>query len=74
VILADRGFARASFLVWLQQQHLDDVVRLDKGTCLTERDGRRWKLGEDGLPFGHCHWAAHVRYGLAPWAAPRSGD
>ena len=64
LILADRGFARASFLQWLQHHHLDYVVRLDKGTCLTERDGRRWKLGEDGLQFGQCYWAAQVRYGL----------
>ena len=64
IILADRGFARASFLQWLQHYHLDYVVRLDKGTCVTERDGRRWKLGEDGLEFGHCHWAPQVRYGL----------
>ncbi len=64
IILADRGFARASFLHWLQAHHLDYVVRLDKGTCLTERDGRRWKLGEEGLQFGHCQWVPHVRYGL----------
>jgi hypothetical protein len=64
VILADRGFARASFLQWLQQQHLDYVVRLDKGTCVTEYDGRRWKLGEEGLTFGQCQWAPQVRYGL----------
>jgi hypothetical protein len=64
VILADRGFARASFLHWLQAHHLDYVVRLNKGTCLTARDGRRWKLGEEKLQFGHCHWVPAVRYGL----------
>ncbi len=64
VILADRGFARASFLQWLHAHHLDYVVRLNKGTCLTERDGRRWKLGDDGLQFGQVRWAPHVRYGL----------
>ncbi len=64
VILADRGFARASFLQWLHAHHLDYVVRLDKGTCLTERDGRRWKVGEEGLQFGPCRWVPYVRYGL----------
>ncbi len=64
VILADRGFARASFLYWLQQHQVDYVIRLDKGTCIMERDGRRWKLGEDGLQFGQCRWAPQVRYGL----------
>jgi hypothetical protein len=64
VVLADRGFARASFLQWLQQHQVDYVIRLDKGACVTECDGRRWKLGDDGLPFGACRWAAQVRYGL----------
>ncbi len=64
VILADRGFARASFLQWLHAHHLDYVVRLDNGTCLTERDGRRWKVGEEGLQFGPCRWVPYVRYAL----------
>jgi hypothetical protein len=57
VILADRGFARASLLEWLHARRLDDVIRIDKGTCLTEPGGRRWKLGQ-------ARWAPGVRYGL----------
>ena len=64
VVLADRGFARAPFLEALQQRGIDFVVRIDKGTCLTEPDGRRWKLGEDGLVPGQVRWAPGVRYGL----------
>ncbi len=63
IILADRGFARASFLQWLQHQHLDYVVRVDKGTCLTECDGHRWKLGEEQVLFGQAQWVPQVRYG-----------
>jgi hypothetical protein len=64
VVLADRGFARASFLAWLQQHGLAYVVRIDKGTCLTGPDGRRWKLGQEGLRPGEVRWAPRVRYGL----------
>src|SRR3954470_2106423 len=64
VILADRGFARATFFAWLQKHRLEYVVRIDKGTCLTEVDGQRWKLGEEGLRPGQLRWASEVRYGL----------
>jgi hypothetical protein len=64
VVLADRGFARATFLAELERRGLDFVVRIDKGTCLTEADGRRWKLGEEGLQRGQVRWASGVRYGL----------
>lgn len=64
VILADRGFARATCFGWLQHHHLEYVVRIDKGTCLTEADGSRWKLGEEGLRPGQLRWAPNVRYGL----------
>ena len=64
VVLADRGFARASFLEWLQARGADFVVRAVKGTCLTEGDGRRWKLGEEGLAKGQVRWCPGVRYGL----------
>ena len=68
VVLADRGFARAPFLAWLQQHGADFVVRVDKGTWLTEAGGRRWKLGEEGLVRGQVRWAPGVRYAL-----PRDG-
>jgi hypothetical protein len=64
VILADRGFARATFLEWLQAHQLDYVVRIDKGTCITEPDGRRWKLGEEDLQQGDVAFHPVVRYGL----------
>lgn len=41
VVLADRGFRRASFIRWLQTHNLDYVVRTKKGGCLTEEDGQR---------------------------------
>jgi hypothetical protein len=65
VILADRGFARATFLEWLQAHHLDDVVRIDKGTCITEPDGRRWKLGEEAMQVGELRFHPLVRSGLS---------
>ncbi len=64
VILADRGFARAPFLEWLQSQHLDYVVRVNRGTCLTDGSGRHWKLGEEGLERGERRWLPLVHFGL----------
>lgn len=64
VILADRGFARANFFAFLKAHHLDYVVRIDKGTCMTEADGRRWKLGSEGTGRGQVRWCAGVRYAL----------
>ncbi len=64
VILADRGFHRASFLAWLERHHLDYVVRLKKGSCITEADGSCWKLGEEGLRPGELRFVGDVRYGL----------
>jgi hypothetical protein len=39
-------------------------VRLNKKTCLTETDGKRWKLGEEGTQPGRLGWAQGVRYAL----------
>lgn len=64
VVLADRGFCRAGFLTWLEYRNLDYVVRLTKGACITESDGRRWKLGEEGLKPGELRFSESVRYGL----------
>lgn len=64
VVLADRGFHRASFIVWLERRRLDYVVRIKKGSCITEADGRRWKLGEEGLKLGEMRFVEEVRYGL----------
>jgi hypothetical protein len=64
VILADRGFHRATFIAWLRRHHLDYVVRLKKSSCITEEDGRRWKLGEEGLKPGELRFVRGVHYGL----------
>ena len=64
VVLADRGFHRASFIRWLQKHDLDYVVRVKKGGCLTEEDGLRWKLGQEGLKPGELRFCEGVRYGL----------
>lgn len=64
IILADRGFRRASFLRWLQEHRLHYVVRIKKGSCITEEDGRRWKLGEEELKPGQMRFARSVRHGL----------
>jgi hypothetical protein len=64
VVLADRGFHRASFIRFLQRHGLEYVVRLKKGSCLTEADGQRWKLGEEKLERGELRYWAEVRYGL----------
>ena len=64
VIVADRGFHRASFIGWLVRHHLHYVERIRKGSCITEKDGRRWKLGEEGLKIGEVRFLEVVRYGL----------
>src|SRR5215211_6592514 len=64
VIVADRGFHRAGFIAWLKGHNLDYVVRLKKGSCLTEADGSSWKLGEEGLKIGELRFVEGVRYGL----------
>jgi hypothetical protein len=63
VILADRGFGRATFLTWLQEQGLDYVVRITAGTGLVTAEGLRWRLGTEGLHPGELRWAPAVRYG-----------
>ena len=64
VVVADGGFHRASFIAWLERHHLHYVVRIRKGSCITEKDGRRWKLGEEGLKIGEVRFMEGVRYGL----------
>ncbi|MGI5837910.1 MAG: transposase [Chloroflexota bacterium] len=64
IILGDRGFARANFFAFLKAYGLDYVIRIDKGTCVTETDGRRWKLGEEGSSRGDIRWSPNVRYAL----------
>lgn len=64
VVLADRGFCGASFLTRLEYRGVDYVVRLKKGAYITEPDGRRWKLGEEGLRPGETRFCEGVSYGL----------
>ncbi len=64
VVLADRGFCRSGFLTWLEYRGLDYVVRLSKGACITEPDGKRWKLGQEGMKPGELRFRGGVRYGL----------
>jgi hypothetical protein len=66
ILLADRGFHRVSFLAWCERHDLVDyVVRLKKGTCISEADGGgRWKLGEEELKPGELRFLKGVRYGL----------
>lgn len=71
VLLADRGFARAAFLAWLQEHRLDYVVRITAGTGLVTTDGSRWRLGTEGLQPGEVRWAPDVRYGQRYQGRPR---
>ena len=64
VVLADRGFARAPFLAWLRRHGASFVIRVTRGTCLTEADGARWKLGQRDPARGRLSWHPRVRYGL----------
>lgn len=64
-ILGDRGFARAEFFRWLIARKLDFVIRIDKGTCVTDRFGRRRRLGIDlTIKLGEQRWLGPVRYAL----------
>jgi hypothetical protein len=64
IVLADRGFARAPFLIFLQEQGVDYVVRVNKGTCLTDARDARTKLGSEGTRPGGVRWLPRVRFGL----------
>jgi hypothetical protein len=64
VVLADRRFARATLLTWLEQQGLEYVVRIERGTVISPVRGPRWKLGEETIAPGALQGHAQVRYGL----------
>jgi hypothetical protein len=72
VILAARGFARAIFLEWLPAHQLDEVVRRDKGTCVTparRAAPRSWT--KKPCRWARCtatRWCATA----SPTAVPRS--
>jgi hypothetical protein len=72
LILADRGFGHAPFLTFLREQHLDYVVRLSKGTWITEPDGTSYKLSP-ALAHPGDGWLAHdVRFGHTSRGKPRN--
>lgn len=84
VVLGDRGFGRAGLLEWVQARGADYVLRVRRGAQIAEADGRRWKLGEEGLRPGQQRWHSGVRYGAyhdrprdlvinlaCSWARPR---
>lgn len=63
IVIGDRGFGRAGLIEWLQARGVDYVLRLRRGAQITEPDGRRWKLGVEGLRPGQTRWTPSVRYG-----------
>ena len=65
IILADRGFARSEFFQWLNERKLDFVIRIKKGTCITDACGNCRKLGIDlTVQKGEQLWLGRVRYAL----------
>jgi hypothetical protein len=64
LVLADRGFARAPLFQWLQERGVDYVIRVNKGTCLTDARAVRTKLGGEGTQPGGVRWLPRVRFGL----------
>lgn len=64
IVLADRGFARAPLCQWLQERGVEYVIRVNKGTCLTDARDVRTKLGGEGTQPGGVRWLPRVRFGL----------
>jgi hypothetical protein len=64
IVLADRGFARGRLFARLRQRGVDFVIRVRRGTWLTEPDGQRWKLGSEGTARGQVRWHPGVRFAL----------
>jgi hypothetical protein len=63
VVIGDRAFGRAELIQWLQTRRAAYVLRLKRGALITEKDGARWKLGEEGTRRGGVRWVAGCRYG-----------
>jgi hypothetical protein len=57
VVLGDRGFGREHLIGWLQQRGVDYVLRIERGICITNPDGTRWKTGQEGLQRGQLRIA-----------------
>ena len=76
VVLADRGFVRATFLECLRAQGVDFVVRIDRGTMITDREGRRFRWGRKGYNLENGWRTALVAAGVlwpASWSVSRLG-
>jgi hypothetical protein len=63
VVIGDRAFGRAGLIEWLQARGVGYVLRLKRGCLISAPDGRRWKLGAEGLWRGQARWEPGVRYG-----------
>jgi hypothetical protein len=64
VIVADRGFARASLLRWFRDHQRQFVIRFDAGTWLHLPDGTSGAVGQVlALRPGQCIWLPQARYG-----------
>ena len=70
LLIADRGFARKPFLGFLRSHGVDFILRVPRGMVVTEPDGRRITLGQDGLRFGQRFWHPGVRLGVNPRGEP----
>jgi hypothetical protein len=64
VVVADRGFARASLLRWFLERHRDFVIRFDAGTWLSLPDGQSASARDIlALRPGQCRWLPMAYYG-----------
>ena len=64
VVVADRGFARASLFLWLQAQQRDFVIRFDGDTWLSLPDGTTGATKEVlSLRPGQSRWLPVAYYG-----------
>jgi hypothetical protein len=64
VIVADRGFARASLFRWFLAHQRQFVIRFDADTWLHLPDGASGATAEVlALQPGQCRWVPHAHYG-----------
>jgi hypothetical protein len=61
ILVADRGFGRASLIQWLQQEHISYILRLKSNVYVTHR-GRQRLLRNYHLHFGEGHLYRRVGY------------
>jgi hypothetical protein len=61
ILVADRGFGRASLIQWLQTEHISYILRLKGNVYVTHR-GRKRLLRDYHLHFGEGHLYRRVAY------------